>query len=105
MGRVGEVLTASEECSSRISVALHQEVTFKVAGYYLKRINANPLVALTKGGIMFSIQWYEVDNQRKIGTPEGVFYTEQKAREVAQDEELQRSFQDFPPRHFVVVPA
>jgi hypothetical protein len=54
---------------------------------------------------MFSIQWYDVEEQRKIGTPQGVFYTEAKAREVAQDEELQRSFQDFPPRHFRVVPA
>jgi hypothetical protein len=54
---------------------------------------------------MFSIQWYDVTEQHKIGTPEGVFYTEDKARETAINEELMRSFQDFPPRHFKIVPA
>ena len=54
---------------------------------------------------MYSIQWYDKDSMRKLGTPEGVFYTEDKARETALNEEVMRSFQDFPPRHFEIVRA
>jgi hypothetical protein len=53
---------------------------------------------------MFSIQWYNVE-QEAIGTPQGLFYTEQRAREVAEREELDRSFNEEAPRHFTVVRA